>query len=210
MRELVETYFRERSIVNHHIASYNDFLPTIDHPNSRMQKIVDNVRASPDESDRGIIRLDPDRTEGKIIEIRIGRRRDEKTGLIDASARPTINVGRPVIKEANGATHDLYPMEARLRNLNYSAPIMLEFTILEDGIEREPEKVHIGDLPVMIKSKKCNLHKDNIDIDREPSPEDVEKYLVEMGEDLCDPGGYFIIGGTERALISLETSPRTG
>ena len=41
MREIVEGFFRERSIVNHHIASYNDFLPTIDHPNSRMQKIVD-------------------------------------------------------------------------------------------------------------------------------------------------------------------------
>jgi len=204
LRELVETYFRERSIVNHHIASYNDFLPTIDHPNSRMQKIVDNVRASPDEMERGLIRLDPDRTEGKIIEIKIGRRRDEKTGQTDANARPTISVSRPLIKEANGATHDLYPMEARLRNLNYSAPITLEFTVVEDGIEREPEKVHIGDLPVMVKSKKCNLHKDNIDMDREPTEEEVDKYLVGMGEDLCDPGGYFIIGGTERALISLE------
>jgi DNA-directed RNA polymerase subunit B len=204
MRELVETYFRERSIVNHHIASYNDFLPTIDHPNSRMQKIVDNVRASPDEAERGIIKLDPDRTEGKIIEIHIGRKRDEKTGQIDVNARPTIMVGRPVIKEANGATHDLFPMEARLRNLNYSAPIWLEFTVVEDGIEREPEKVHIGDLPVMVKSKKCNLHKDNIETDREPTPEELDKFLVEMGEDLCDPGGYFIIGGTERALISLE------
>ncbi len=95
-------------------------------------------------------------------------------------------------------------MEARLRNLNYSAPIMLEFTIVEDGIEREPEKVHIGDLPVMIKSKKCNLHKDNIEMDREPTAEELDKFLVKMGEDLCDPGGYFIIGGTERALISLE------
>ena len=204
MRELVETYFRERSIVNHHIASYNDFLPTIDHPNSRMQNIVDNVRASPDEAERGLIRLDPDRTEGKVIEIRIGRKRDEKTGQIDGSARPTISVGRPVIKEANGATHDLFPMEARLRNLNHSAPIMLEFTVVEDGIEREAEKVHIGDLPVMIKSKKCNLHRDNLDVDREPTPEELDKHLVDMGEDLCDPGGYFIIGGTERALISLE------
>ena len=204
MRELVETYFRERSIVNHHIASYNDFLPTIDHPNSRMQKIVDNVRSSPDETDRGVIRLDPDRTEGKVIEIHIGRKRDEKTGQIDGNARPTITVGRPVIKEANGATHDLYPMEARLRNLNYSAPIYLEFTLFEDGIEREPEKVHIGDLPVMIKSKKCNLHKDNIEMDREPTEEELTKFLVDQGEDLCDPGGYFIIGGTERALISLE------
>jgi DNA-directed RNA polymerase subunit B len=204
LRELVETYFRERSIVNHHIASYNDFLPTIDHPNSRMQKIVDNVRASPDETERGIIKLDPDRTEGKIIEIHIGRKRDEKTGQVESNARPTIMVGRPVIKEANGATHDLYPMEARLRNLNYSAPIFLEFTVIEDGIEREPEKVHIGDLPVMVQSKKCNLHKDNVEMDREPSPEELNKFLVNMGEDLCDPGGYFIIGGTERALISLE------
>jgi DNA-directed RNA polymerase subunit B len=204
VRELVETYFRERTVVNHHIASYNDFLPTIDHPNSRMQKIVDNVRASPEEMDRGIIRLDPDRTEGKIIEIHIGRKRDEKTGQIDTSARPTISVGRPIIKEANGATHDLYPMEARLRNLNYSAPIYLEFTVMEDGIEREPEKVHIGDLPIMVKSKKCNLHKDNIEMDREPTDEELDKFLVDQGEDLCDPGGYFIIGGTERALISLE------
>ncbi len=204
MRELVETYFGERSVVNHHIASYNDFLPTIDHPNSRMQKIVDNVRASPDEADRGIIRLDPDRTEGKIIEIFIGRRRDPKTGQIDTNARPSISVGRPVIKEANGATHDLFPMEARLRNLNYSAPIYLEFTVIEDGIEREPEKVHIGDQPVMIKSKKCNLHKDNIETDREPTEDELRRFLVDQGEDLCDPGGYFIIGGTERALISLE------
>ena len=204
MRELVETYFRERSVVNHHIASYNDFLPTIDHPNSRMQKIVDNVRSSPDETDRGVIRLDPDRTEGKVIEIHIGRKRDEKTGQIDGNARPTITVGRPLIKEANGATHDLYPMEARLRNLNYSAPIHLEFTLFEDGIEREPEKVHIGDMPVMIKSKKCNLHKDNIEMEREPTAEELTKFLVDQGEDLCDPGGYFIIGGTERALISLE------
>ncbi len=204
MRELVETYFRERSIVNHHIASYDDFLPTIDHPNSRMQKIVDNVRSSPDETERGIIRLDPDRTEGKIIEIHIGRKRDEKTGLIDPNARPTISVQRPIIKEANGATHDLFPMEARLRNLNYSAPIWLEFTVVEDGIEKEPEKVHIGDLPIMIQSKKCNLHRDNIEMDREPTQAELDKFLVDSGEDLCDPGGYFIIGGTERALISLE------
>jgi len=204
LRELVETYFRERSIVNHHIASYNDFLPTIDHPNSRMQKIVDNVRASPDDTERGVIKLDPDRTEGKIIEIHVGRKRDEKTGQIDPNAKPTVVVGRPVIKEANGATHDLYPMEARLRNLNYSAPIYLEFTVVEDGIEREPERVHIGDLPIMVKSKKCNLSKDNIEMDREPTDEELNKFLVEMGEDLCDPGGYFIIGGTERALITLE------
>jgi len=70
MRELVEAFFRERSIVNHHIASFNDFLPTIDNPSSRMQKIVDSMRSSPEDDRRGIFKLDEDRTEGDIIEIR--------------------------------------------------------------------------------------------------------------------------------------------
>src|SRR2546422_280475 len=121
MRELIDAFFRERSIVNHHIASFNDFLPTIDNPNSRMQRIVDNLRSSPEDERRGIIKLDEDRTEGDVIEIRIGRKRDDR-GRIDLEAKPTITLGLPVVKEANGATHPLNPMEARLRNLNYTAP----------------------------------------------------------------------------------------
>jgi len=81
MRELIDAFFRERSIVNHHIASFNDFLPTIDNPNSRMQRIVDNLRSSPEDERRGIIKLDEDRTEGDVIEIRIGRKRDDRAGL---------------------------------------------------------------------------------------------------------------------------------
>src|SRR6059058_1460760 len=125
MRELIDAFFRERSIVNHHIASFNDFLPTIDNPNSRMQRIVDNLRSSPEDERRGIIKLDEDRTEGDVIEIRIGRKRDDR-GRIDLEAKPTITLGLPVVKEANGATHPLNPMEARLRNLNYTAPIYLD------------------------------------------------------------------------------------
>ncbi len=203
MRELVESFFRERSIVNHHIASFNDFLPTIDNPSSRMQRIVDNMRSSPEDERRGIFKLDEDRTEGDVIEIRIGRRRDDR-GRIDLEAKPTISVGTPVVKEANGASHSLTPMEARLRNLNYTAPIYLDFTVVENGIEREPERVHIGNLPVMVKSKKCSLHKDNLETEGELSEDEYNRRLIEKGEDPYDPGGYFIIGGTERALISLE------
>lgn len=204
MRDLVEVYFKERSIVNHHISSFNDFLSTLDNPNSRMQKIVDNLRVSAEEIDRGIIRLDPDKTEGRIVEIRVGRRRDEKTGNIDPQARPTIQVTLPVVREANGASHSLTPMEARLRNLNYLAPVALEFTIVEDGIEKEPEKVHIGDLPIMVKSKRCTLYKENMEEERELTEAEYDNRLIQAGEDPKDPGGYFIIGGTERVLISLE------
>ena len=203
MRELVEAFFQERSIVNHHIASFNDFLPTIDNPNSRMQRIVDSMRSSPEDDRRGIFKLDEDRTEGDIIEIRIGRRRDDRA-RIDLDAKPTVSVGTPIAKEANGATHNLTPMEARLRNLNYAAPIYLDFTVIENGIEREPERVHVGNLPVMVKSKKCSLHKENLEIEGELTEGEYRQKLIEMGEDPVDAGGYFIIGGTERALISLE------
>jgi len=200
----VELYFKERSIVNHHIASFNDFLSTLDNPNSRMQKIVDNLRITADEVDRGVIRLDPDRTEGRIIEIRVGRRRDEKHGIVDPQSRPTVHVDLPVVREANGYTHRLTPMEARLRNLNYLAPVYVDFTVIEDGIEKEPERVHIGDLPIMVRSKKCNLHKENMEEERELTQEEYRDMLIAEGEDASDPGGYFIIGGTERVLISLE------
>jgi len=203
VRELIDAFFRERSIVNHHIASFNDFLPTIDNPNSRMQRIVDNHRASPEDDRRGIIKLDEDRTEGDVIEIRIGRKRDER-GRIDLEAKPTIKLGLPIVKEANGATHPLTPMEARLRNLNYTAPIYLDFTVIENGIEREPEQVHIGNLPIMVKTKKCLLYKENLETEGELSLEEYRRKLTESGEDPYDPGGYFIIGGTERTLISLE------
>ncbi len=208
MRELVEAFFKERSIVNHHIASFNDFLPTADHVDSRMQRIVDSLRTSLEGDFRGVLKLDEDRTDGDIVTIRFGRKRDE-TGKIEPGTKPTISIGTPIIKEANGATHELTPMDARLRNLSYQAPIHLEFAITINGIERDVQQVNIGNLPIMIKSKKCNLYKDNIDAMFHETPEDIAKMTYEgkvitLKEDPCDPGGYFIIGGTERALISLE------
>src|SRR6266480_4352861 len=181
MRELIDAFFRERSIVNHHIASFNDFLPTIDNPNSRMQRIVDNLRSSPEDERRGIIKLDEDRTEGDVIEIRIGRKRDDR-GRIDMEAKPTITLGLPVVKEANGATHPLNPMESRLRNLNYTAPIYLDFTVVENGIEREPERVHIGNFPIMVKSKRCLLYKENMETEGELTIDEYRRVLVEFNE----------------------------
>ncbi|AKG91633.1 DNA-directed RNA polymerase, subunit B'' [Geoglobus ahangari] len=100
-----------------------------------------------------------------------------------------IRVGRPVIKEADGTETILYPSIARLRNLTYAAPLYLQCWVVDNGKELEEEWVRIGMLPVMVKSKICNLN--------EVDP-------VSVGEDPLDPGGYFIINGTERALMTLE------
>ena len=61
MRDLVNLYFKGHNIVNHHVSSFNDFLATDDNPNSRMQRIVDDVSVQPDGIDHGIIRIDVDK-----------------------------------------------------------------------------------------------------------------------------------------------------
>lgn len=104
-----------------------------------------------------------------------------------------IRLDKPKIIEADGAQRVIYPAEARLRNLTYSAPIFLEIIPVFNGVEKTMfSEVFIGELPVMVKSKLCYL--DNMSEDE----------LIEAGEDPADPGGYFIINGSERALTSIE------
>ena len=103
-----------------------------------------------------------------------------------------IVVGKPEITEADGSKRDLFPMEARLRNLSYAAPIFLEVSVHINDIQRESFTTQIGSLPIMLKSKYCHLSKLSSD------------QLVAKGEDDKDPGGYFISNGTEKVLIHIE------
>ncbi len=103
-----------------------------------------------------------------------------------------IRVENPVVKEADGAIEKLYPNEARLRNLSYSAPLFLEMSVVQGEDEQEPREAKIGQLPIMIKSDICNL----VGI--------TDDEMVRHGEDPLDPGGYFIVNGTERVVMTLE------
>ncbi len=103
-----------------------------------------------------------------------------------------IRVEKPRIIEADGSGRVYYPMEARLRDLSYTAPLFLEVTPIINGSEKRTEEVFIGELPVMVKSKLCHLHGKS------------RKELIELGEDYLDLGGYFVINGTEKSLMTLE------
>jgi len=103
-----------------------------------------------------------------------------------------VSVGKPCIKEAEGAVREILPIEARIRDLSYKAPIYVEATTIVNKVEQEPVNVLVGDLPIMLKSKICPLSK--------MSREELEI----NGEDPDDPGGYFIINGTERVLVLIE------
>src|SRR5918997_460692 len=103
-----------------------------------------------------------------------------------------IKLQQPRIMELDGSITHVAPMEARLRNLTYASPVMLECSVVEDGKILESRFIHIGDMPVMVKSNTCILH--NLP----------ESKLIEFGEDARDPGGYFIINGSERVIVGLE------
>ena len=211
MKEIVESYFRQRSLVNHQLMSYNDCIPSGDGRLSRMERIVRSIRIGTDdpvddlpggESAGGCIKLD---VLDKEIIVRL----------------KGIRLGRPTIREANGAEHPATPLECRIRKLTYFSPVYMDFRIYRDDIPPsspegdlgyiEEDGVHIGNLPIMVRSARCNVHADHIDENRKLSPqtsvEDAEhltQLLRKAGEDPLDPGGYFIINGTERVLISME------
>ncbi len=103
-----------------------------------------------------------------------------------------IRVEKPMITEADGSRRPLYPMEARTRDLSYTAPMFLEMTLIIKGVEKRTEDVYIGEIPVMLKSKICYLHGKTAE------------ELIKAGEDPMDPGAYFVINGTEKSLMTLE------
>ncbi|MEM0014420.1 MAG: DNA-directed RNA polymerase subunit B [Zestosphaera sp.] len=107
-----------------------------------------------------------------------------------------IRVGEPEVREIEGAVirglENLNPTIARIRNLTYSAPMFLKIVIHEDGFEYIEDNVPLGYLPVMIRSV------------LDPTSRLSKEELIKYEEDWRDPGGYFIINGSERVIVGQE------
>ncbi|KAM9330577.1 DNA-directed RNA polymerase II subunit RPB2 [Gastrophryne carolinensis] len=108
-----------------------------------------------------------------------------------------IYLSKPTHWERDGAPSPMMPNEARLRNLTYSAPLYVDITktVVKEGeeqIQTQHQKTFIGKIPIMLRSTYCLL---NGLTDRD---------LCELNECPLDPGGYFIINGSEKVLIAQE------
>jgi DNA-directed RNA polymerase II subunit RPB2 len=122
-----------------------------------------------------------------------------------------VQIRKPTIFENNGAVTPMYPNDARLRNMTYAAPVYTDIIatytmrvprpssavgapIEYDTIvkRRTLPHVHVGRIPVMIGSNYCLLY------------DTPEKTPRELGECEADVGGYFIVQGGERVVISQE------
>ena len=113
------------------------------------------------------------------------------------------SIYRPQIHENNGAIKLMFPQEARLRNFTYASTLTVDMNIkyiVRTGKDLENiqtfhkilPKIHIGKMPIMIKSSICVLtqykHVEN----------------THTGECKFDAGGYFIINGSEKTVLGQE------
>ena len=109
--------------------------------------------------------------------------------------------------EADGEPRTLFPHEARLRALTYSAPLFIDVSYkqyrLDEDRQYDPndtpelnlntlDRVLISYVPIMLKSKSCMLS----------GLSDVD--LAKVGECIFDMGGYFVINGSEKVIIAQE------
>jgi DNA-directed RNA polymerase II subunit RPB2 len=180
--KVIESYFQNKhllQLVKHQIESYNDFIQ------NQIKKTVEmfnpiNIRSPHD----------------YIKEFR-------KYRLEIVIEFENLCVYRPEIHENNGATKLMFPNNARLRNFTYTSNFTLDLNIkyiIRSGEQLEHEeiknvklsKIQFGKIPIMLKSSICILNQYNY-----ISPEVMEECKM-------DPGGYFIINGSEKTCIGQE------
>lgn len=110
-----------------------------------------------------------------------------------------VYVGRPTRLDENISdstrykwTSTVIPNECRLRDATYAAPILVDVSYWRGIREIRRKGVMIGRLPMMLRSSQCML-----------SGKD-EKEMARMQECPLDPGGYFIVNGTEKVILVQE------
>lgn len=167
---VISSFFEEKGLVRQQLDSFNEFIE------NTMQEIVD---------ENSKLVLETTSSTGDMFP----RRYEIEFGQVYLS--------KPTMTEADGTTQPMFPNEARLRNLTYAAPLYIDMRKRvvemrpydmvssdglggEEGVKKKQEeveleveelnKVFIGRIPIMLRSKFCVLHDLN------------DKDLMELGE----------------------------
>ena len=178
---VIESYFDKKhlgQLVKHQVESFNDFVQ------NQMKRTVE------------MFKLEIKSSQDYIKEYK-------KYRLEIHIDFDNLCIYRPEIHELNGATKLMFPNNARKRNFTYTSNFTLDINIKYiirkgDNLETEEiknvklSKIQFGKIPIMLKSSLCILTQY-----KHISPEKNEE--CEM-----DPGGYFIINGSEKTCLGQE------
>ena len=179
--KLIDKYFVDNpnNLVSHHLESYNEFFRN------------------------GIKRIFRENNPIRFIEREDesveSTKRSECMLYLGDKDGSKIYFGKPIIYD-DQHSHYMYPNDARLRNMTYG--ITIHYDVVVDfiyyvGEERKEhqvtlKKIYLGRFPIMLQSDLCILK--SLD----------KNVRFNMGECRNDYGGYFIIDGKEKVIISQE------
>jgi len=174
--EVISSYFQKKSLVSQQLDSFNVFIQVT------MQEVVDDA---------------------PTIEVRTEENHQPGADAVNEEDRESysfkfeqIYLSKPTMKESDGFIQELFPNEARLRNLTYCAPLYIDVvkTIVLEGEEQvqKEDKVVIGKVPIMLRSFYCMLADNDV------------SSSAQFGECEYDQGGYFIINGSEKVILAQE------
>jgi len=185
---IIDRYFKDNpyNLVAHHLDSYNDFF------------------------NKGIFQIFLENNPIRFIERDDdidNEKRNQCLLYLGGKKADKIYFGKPIIYDdstVNGLSepypHYMYPNDARLRNMTYGTTIHydveVEFIYYRDGEKIEAtkilEKVYLGRFPIMLHSNLCILKGLAIES------------RFNLGECRNDYGGYFVIDGKEKCILSQE------
>ena len=178
--DVIDTFFKQDNIlIDHHLNSFNYFM------NNDLQSIVREKDFNPIKIFNKDTWNDEEQLYTETYQIEFGK----------------IYISKPVLNES--PNKPMYPYEARLRKLTYAASLYIDIhhkTVITNPTTGEQEIIHhqtlekypCGKMPIMVGSKYCILSEQN------------NMTKSDMGEGLYDYGGYFIIKGSEKIIISQE------
>ena len=173
-KTIVDSFIEEHDLIDYQKKSFDEFI----------EKGIENVL-----DDSNTISI-PYKEELTDINYRID---------IDIK-NPQLN--KPIFQQNNGIKVEMTPQLARNKSSTYSSMLFVDIHINifkfqgDELLQTESsvfEKIHIGKVPIMVRSKFCvlSIYKD--------------KYTNnELHECKYDRGGYFLIGGNEKVIIAQE------
>jgi DNA-directed RNA polymerase II subunit RPB2 len=186
---IIEKYFKDNpfNLVSHHLDSYNDFFTKgiyqIFKENNPI-RFIEREEQTTNKSNK--------QTNLKECFIYMGGKNGQK-----------IYLGKPIIYDEitnKPYPHYMYPNDARLRNMTYAVTVHYDIEVeyifyIDDTKNSETkiyENIYLGKFPIMLQSNLCILHGLTTEA------------RYNLGECRNDYGGYFIINGKEKVIVSQE------
>jgi DNA-directed RNA polymerase II subunit RPB2 len=176
--EVISSFFRSKGLVHQQVDSFNHFLARIPVMARNLAEVIPRQDDQHDPAQGPMHETEQLRV--CLKDVQIGSPSHENDLFVKGSAPP------------------LFPNEARLRDMTYAASSQVTVQISSYKEDQEIPggtrlyTTHLGRIPIMLKSMRCNLFNKDEDL------------LPRLNECSHDQGGYFIINGTEKVMIGQE------